>query len=137
MIYRMAADCIVVLHFMYVVFAVGGEVAIVLGIFLRWRWIRNLYFRCAHLLAVVVVAVEAIAGVFCPLTTWEYNLRRKAGQPVDQELGFIARIVHRLIFYDFPDWVFTATYVAFSAIVVATLLLVPPSRRPSQLPRLP
>jgi hypothetical protein len=34
-----------------------------------------------------------------------------------------------VLFYDFPEWVFTVAYVAFAAIVALTLWLVPPGRR--------
>ena len=78
--YGFAADAIVVFHFCYVVFAVGGELIVLLGWLLGWRWIRNLAFRIVHLASVAVVAMEALIGVLCPLTDWEYRLRLLAGQ---------------------------------------------------------
>jgi Protein of Unknown function (DUF2784) len=54
------ADAVVVLHFAYVSFAVGGEILILAGGLLGWRWVRNLPFRLVHLAAVVLVAVEAL-----------------------------------------------------------------------------
>ena len=128
--YGLAADAIVVFHFGYVLFAVGGELVVLLGWLLRWRWIRNLAFRIAHLASVVVVAMEALIGVLCPLTDWEYRLRLLAGQTVEEEIPFMARLVRRIIFYDFPAWVFTLTYILFALLVAATLLLVPPRKKP-------
>jgi hypothetical protein len=128
--HALLADAIVLLHLAYVLFTVGGEAAVVVGGLLRWRWVRNLWFRVAHLLSVVVVAIEAVVGVLCPLTRWEYNLRRLAGQSLEEEIPFIARLVRRLIFFDFPQWVFTAVYILFASVVVASLLLVPPRRSP-------
>jgi hypothetical protein len=127
--YGLAADAIVVFHFCYVLFAVGGELLILLGWLLRWRWIRNLTFRIVHLASVVVVAVEALIGVLCPLTEWEYRLRFLAGQTFEEEIPFMARLVRRIIFYDFPTWVFTLTYILFALLVAATLLLAPPRRK--------
>jgi hypothetical protein len=129
--YALLADAIVLLHLAYVLFTVGGEAAVVVGGLLRWRWVRNLWFRIAHLLSVVLVAIEAVVGVLCPLTRWEYDLRRLAGQGLEEEIPFIARLVRRLIFFDFPQWVFMAVYILFASVVVASLLLVPP-RRPSR-----
>jgi hypothetical protein len=129
--HALLADAIVLLHLAYVLFTVGGEAAVVVGGLLRWRWVRNLWFRVAHLLSVVVVAIEAVVGVLCPLTRWEYDLRRLAGQGLEEEIPFIARLVRRLIFFDFPQWVFMAVYILFASVVVASLLLVPP-RRPSR-----
>jgi hypothetical protein len=122
------ADTVVTLHFGYVLFAVGGEILVLAGGLLSWRWTRNLPFRLAHLAAVVLVAVEALLGVVCPLTEWEFRLREMAGQQVERQLSFVARLVRAIIFYDFPAWVFTATYVGFALLVAGSLLLFPPRR---------
>jgi hypothetical protein len=95
---------------------------------LSWRWVRNLPLRLAHLAAVVLVAVEALLGVVCPLTEWEYRLRELAGQHAERQLSFVARLVRAVIFYDFPAWVFTLAYVGFAAVVTGTFLLFPPRR---------
>jgi Protein of Unknown function (DUF2784) len=76
----------------------------------------------------VLVCLESIAGVMCPLTTLEDWLRRAAGQ-ADYPGDFIAYSTHRVIFYDFPLWIFTLAYLLFGAAVVAAFLLVPPDRR--------
>ncbi len=126
--YAFLADLIVIIHFCYVTFTVGSELAVLLGGALRWRWVRNLPFRITHLAAVVLVAVEALAGAACPLTVWEYQLRELAGQRVEQQISFVARLVRSIIFYDFPPWVFVAVYVAFAALVAATFFVVRPVR---------
>jgi len=95
---------------------------------LSWRWIRNLPFRLVHLAAVALVAAEALFGVICPLTDWEYRLRELAGQRVERQLSFVARLVRSVIFYDFPAWVFTLAYVGFAVLVAGTLALFPPLR---------
>jgi hypothetical protein len=122
------ADIIVVLHFGYVLFAVGGEILVLAGGLLRWRWTRSLPLRLAHLAAVVLVAVEALLGVVCPLTEWEFRLRELAGQQVERQLSFVARLVRAIIFYDFPTWVFTLAYVGFALLVAGSFLLFPPQR---------
>ena len=128
-LFGIAADAIVLLHLCYVLFAVGGQVAVLLGWALGWRWIRNMTFRITHLAAVFVVALEALVGVLCPLTEWEYRLRLRAGQNVEQQIPFMARLVRRIIFYDFPGWVFTLTYVLFALLVAVAFLFVPPRRK--------
>ena len=127
--YAFLADLIAVLHLLYVIFAVGGEIAVVAGAIFRWDWIRNKVFRLIHLVAVVVVAIEALIGVLCPLTKWEYTLRSMAGQTATNNMTFVARLVHKLIFYDFPAWVFTALYISFGGLVILTLVLVPPRKK--------
>ena len=126
--YALAADLVVLFHTLYVGFVVLGEGAILLGAAFGWQWIRNFAFRALHLLAIAVVAAEAVTGIVCPLTHWEARLRAAAGQPVDVD-SFIGRWLHRILFIDAPDWAFTAAYCAFAALVVATLYWIPPRRR--------
>jgi len=129
MLAAILADLIVIAHLIYVGFTVGGEVLILIGAALKWRWIRNLIFRIIHLATCVLVAVEALVGVLCPLTDWECQLRVTAGQRFERDLTFIARLVHRIIFYDFPSWVFFVCYIAFGGLVIITLVAIPPTRR--------
>lgn len=119
------ADVVLVFHFAYLLFTVGGEALILLGGLLNWSWIRNRVFRRIHLAAVLFVAVEALIGYLCPLTQIEYSLRQAAGQQVESEISFLARIIRSVLFYDFPGWFFTLLYVGFGALVLITYLLIP------------
>ncbi len=129
--YTFLADVILVIHSGIVAFCVGGELAILAGAAFGWKWIRNLPFRITHLCMVLYVAGEAILGITCPLTEWEYDLRLLAGQPYEN-MSFVARIIRKLIFYDFPPWVFTALYVGFGLIILLTFILIRPRRKKTQ-----
>ncbi len=118
------ADAILVAHFAFVLFVVGGLALIGTGAAAGWRWVRNFWFRIAHLAAICCVALEALIGMVCPLTEWEDALR---GAP--SETSFIARWLHRVLFYSLPEWVFATAYVLFALAVAATFWLVPPRRR--------
>jgi hypothetical protein len=118
------ADTLVVVHFGIVVFIIGGLVLTWAGAPLGWRWVRNPAFRYLHLAAIGFVAAEALLGIACPLTLWE-DLLRGGARPD----SFVARWVHRLLFYRAPEWVFTAAYVLWTLATLATLRLVPPRRR--------
>lgn len=124
--YSLLADLIVAVHFLYVMFAVGGQVIIMVGWVCRWQFIKQSTFRISHLIAVAFVALEAVMGIICPLTEWEYNLRQVAGQSVNRDLSFIARLVHTIIFYDFPPWIFTFIHVSFGVLVILTFIFIPP-----------
>ncbi len=123
--HALLADFIMIVHFAFVLFVVGGLALIWAGAGLGWRWVRNLWFRVAHLAAILFVAGEALAGIWCPLTVWEDRLR--GGARV--ETSFIARWIHRILFYSFPEWVFTVIYALFALVVVATFWLVRPAAR--------
>ncbi|HEX2649652.1 MAG TPA: DUF2784 domain-containing protein [Burkholderiales bacterium] len=120
----MLADVILVVHFLIVAFIVGGLALTWAGFFLRWQWVRSPVFRYLHLAAIVFVALEAVFGYACPLTVWEDALRGGA-----QAESFVGRWVRRVLFYQAPEWVFTAIYCAWAAATVATLKLVPPTKK--------
>ncbi len=121
------ADVVVIFHGAYVAFVLLGLVAILAGYILRWNWIRNWWFRGTHLTMILVVVVEAFAGVTCPLTTLEKYLRLQAGTTV-REGTFLGQIVHDWLFYDVEPWVLTAAYSLFGLLVLATWMIIPPRR---------
>jgi hypothetical protein len=123
--YRLLAELVVVLHGAYVGFVVLGLATTLIGILLRWTWVRNFYFRAAHFAAVALISVEAIAGVVCPLTTLENVLRQKAGQ-TGYAGDFLGYWVHAIIFFDARPWVFTACHIVFGLLVAMVFLLAPP-----------
>ncbi len=127
--YAFLADLVAIFHFFYVVFVVGGEILIILGGILGWLWVRRLPFRIIHLCSIAAVALEAIIGMLCPLTGWEYFLRELAGQRVEREISFIARLVRAVIFYDFPSWVFIVANISFAGLVTLTFFIVRPKRK--------
>jgi hypothetical protein len=127
--YALLADLLVLVHLLFVCFVIGGLVAIVVGAVRRWGWVRHPVFRLCHAAAIVIVAADAVAGVLCPLTEWEYALRDRAGQIVQSDISFMGRLVRGVLFYEAPTWAFTAAYVLFALVVIATLILVPPRWR--------
>jgi len=122
--WRFLADIVAAAHAFYVAFVIFGLAAILIGYSKNWRWVRNSYFRIAHVAAILLVCAEAIVGIDCPLTTLENGLRLGAGQS-GYAGDFFGYWIDRLIFYDFPPWVFTTLYLSFGAIVAATFWLVP------------
>ena len=120
------ADLIAAVHFIYVIFTVSGLFLVLIGGALRWSFVRNFLYRTIHLAMILIVVLEALSGILCPLTVWEYELRIAAGQQDVSDASFVARLIHRLIFYDFPPFVFTVGYCLFGAAVLASWLIFPP-----------
>ena len=120
----MLADALLVVHFLIAAFIAGSLILVWIGALAGWSWVRNPWFRYLHLAAIAFVALEALAGVMCPLTVWEDALR--GGARPD---SFIGRWVARLLYYNAPEWVFTAAYCAWAAASLLTLKFVPPRRR--------
>lgn len=120
----MLADALLVVHFAIAAFIAAGLPLVWIGAAAGWRWVRNRWFRYAHLGAIVFVAAEALLGYACPLTVWE-DLLRGGMRPE----SFVGRWVYRLLYYQAPEWVFATLYVAWAAATLLTLRLVPPRRR--------
>jgi hypothetical protein len=118
------ADVILIIHFAFVLFVVGGLAVIWIGAAAGWQWVRGFWFRATHLAAIAFVAAEGLLGIWCPLTVWEARLRGAGA-----EKSFVAEWVHRMLYYDLPEWMFTVVYVVFGAIVALTWWLVPPRPR--------
>jgi hypothetical protein len=118
------ADVVLIVHFAFVLFIIGGLLAIWVGALASWDWTRNFWFRALHLAAICFVTAEAVLGLACPLTIWENALRG-----VGNERSFVGRWVHRLLFYDLPESVFTTAYVIFAFAVILTYWRLPPLSR--------
>ncbi len=123
--YLLAADLLLLTHVLFVAFVVFGLVLILVGKPLHWGWVRNPWFRVAHLAAIGVVTLQAWLGVICPLTTWEMALRKRAGDATYTG-EFIAHWLEQLLYYRAPPWVFVALYTAFATLVIISWVWVRP-----------
>ena len=123
--YAAIANAILILHAGYVLFVVGGLILILAGGVRGWQWVRNPWIRAVHLAAMGYVVFEASFGIVCPLTTLELWLRDLAGQ-TSYTGDFIAYWLRRLLFFEAPAWVFTASYSAFGALVLLSWFCVRP-----------
>jgi len=124
--YELAADIVVIAHFLYIAFVIVGLLLIALGLLMRWKWVRNFWFRLVHLSCIGIVVVQAWVSVECPLTTLENNLRARAGQQV-YEVSFIAHWVRKIIFFQGEPWVFGLIYTIFGALVLSTWIFGRPT----------
>ena len=123
-IYLLIADAILFIHVLFVVF---GLLLVFLGGAPGWHWVRNPYFRVAHLAAIGVVILQAWIGMICALTTWEMALRAKAGDATYSG-SFMARWLRTLLYYDAPAWVLVVCYTLFGLLVVGSWFWVRPRR---------
>ena len=118
------ADVLLLLHFAFVMGVILPVPLIAAGAVFKWRWVHNAWFRCIHLSMIVIVALQAVAGVICPLTIWESQLRQMAGGE-GYEYTFMRYWVSRLMFYQAEPWVFTVAYCLFTALIVSLFWIAP------------
>lgn len=122
------ADLILIVHLAIVAYAVLLPPLVLVGGWRRWHWVRRPGLRLVHLGLIVFVATQALIGELCPLTIWEHELRVAAGQSGYGDQGLIADLLHRLLFKRWPPEVFTAVYISYAALVLASFVAVPPVR---------
>jgi hypothetical protein len=125
--YQLAADAVLLLHVLFVVFVVFGLVLIFVGRAFAWSWVRNPWFRLIHLVSIAVVVIQSWLSIICPLTSIEMTLRSRAGD-VTYTGSFIAHWLESVLYYRAPPWVFVVCYTAFGAAVVASWVWVRPRR---------
>ncbi len=123
--FLVAADAVLFTHVLFALFAVVGLLLIFAGKVFSWSWVRNPWFRLAHLIGIVIVVLQAWLGMICPLTTWEMELRSRAGEAVYAG-SFIAHWLQELLYYQAPAWVFIACYTAFGLLVILSWVWVRP-----------
>lgn len=87
MLSRLAADVVMGFHFAFLLFLAAGSL-------LAWRWPRVVTF---HLPAVVWGVVSITAGLACPLTPLEQQLRRSAGEQ-GYAGGFVDHYIEGVIY---------------------------------------
>jgi hypothetical protein len=85
--HRIAADVVLLAHFLFAAFAVYGGLLLLDD--LRWAWL--------HLPAVIWSAIVNLMGWTCPLTPIEKRLRVRAGQ-AGYAGGFIQHYVGRAVY---------------------------------------
>lgn len=110
MLWRMAADALVLVHLGFILF-------VLLGGLLLLRWPRLIWL---HIPAVAWGIVVECLHLGCPLTPWENQLRRMAGQ-AGYDGGFIE---HYLIPLIYPAGLTPQIQIGLGAIVVLVNLAV-------------
>src|SRR5262245_10419687 len=105
MVYRLAADAVILVHAAFVAFVVFGGLLVA-------RWPRLMW---AHLPAAAWGALIEFAGWICPLTPIENELRYRGGM-TEYSGDFVEHYVLPVLY---PDNLTRAVQVALGAIVVA------------------
>ena len=87
MLDRFLGDAVVVIHLLFIAFAIAGGLLV-----LRWRWVMAL-----HLPAVAWATLVEVMSWPCPLTPLENHFRRRAGHS-GYEGGFVEHYIVPVIY---------------------------------------
>lgn len=119
------ADLVLITHFAIAAFLALGMLLIPLGAYWHWTWVRSRRLRQIHMGLMVLIAIEALFHITCPLTTLEAYLRKSTAPE-----SFWADQLGKILYWDLPLEFFTILY---GCCVVWALFLwksVPPINRP-------
>jgi hypothetical protein len=105
-----AADLIVILHFLFVLFVVAG------GVLVR-RWPRVMWL---HIPAAIWGVLIEFTGWICPLTPLEMRLRQQQGEP-GYEGDFIAHYIMPLLY---PEGLTRRSQLLLGALALAVNLVI-------------
>ncbi|MGD0884000.1 MAG: DUF2784 domain-containing protein [Thermodesulfovibrionales bacterium] len=100
MIYKFAADVVVIVHFLWIVF-------LICGVFLgrRYRPVRII-----HLAGLSFAVIIELFGWYCPLTHLEVWLRERYGSSSSYSGSFIVHYIEKLVYLELsPALIFVAT----------------------------
>lgn len=125
-----AANAIALVHLAYVVFILGGIVAIVIGPPRGVVWVRNRWFRIGHVAAIYVVLLEDVVGFPCPLNVLQWGARTTATGSAEATSG-VGAVLDYLLYHLMSPRVLDVMYWSFGVLVVALLWAVPPRWRAS------
>lgn len=115
------ADIIMLLHFLWVIFMILG---LPLGLMLgspTLRWI--------HFAGMTVTSLIAAAGIFCPLTAWEEQLRRVADPYFSFEGSFLARHLRPILYPNISPALLRWASVGWGVLTVASMVAWRPGKR--------
>ncbi len=92
MLYQIAADIVIVIHFLWITFVILG--------FPVFLWLNNARWRLIHLAAVIWMVLMQVNRAICPLTYLEAWLKSE-GRGAEVYSGkFIIETIERLIYVD-------------------------------------
>ena len=123
---HLLADIILIVHLGWILFMLYGFALTVRAL---WRptflvfWDRWL-FRTIHLGGIIFVAALELLGRYCPLTIWEYGLRRGTDQPG----YFVLDWIERLIYPDVNPLVYLIPTYAIALFILVMFVYRPPSK---------
>ncbi|MEW6536848.1 MAG: DUF2784 domain-containing protein [Candidatus Auribacterota bacterium] len=124
----MTADCIAVIHALWIVFMITGGILTLHALvtrhkgYLRWR-----FFRTLHVIGIVFVSILAGLQYYCPLTILENYFRGLSGAG---EFGnfFISHYLNKFIYPDIPVYMITGATISLAVFSVVTYIIFPPKR---------
>jgi hypothetical protein len=127
MIYKIFADIIVIIHFIFIIFMLLGFIFTIWAFF--WRQFYDwCVFRTLHLFGILYVTLLAVLREYCPLTILENSFRLKYHPATTYFGSFIARYIERLVYPDVNPLILLLFTIFFAIFTLVIFIINPPSK---------
>ena len=110
--YRLLADALLILHFLWIIFLILG---LPVGLYFKMRRLR-----IVHAFGLLFALALQIGGMLCPLTIWEEKLRLHQQPDFSYGGSFIIAYIERLVY---PGWISMNTLTVLTVMLVLLTLL--------------
>lgn len=143
MFWRLLADIIVVIHFLFVIFMIVGflfTLAAVIGVYVfrRRGWFARFFawsaFRWTHVCGIAFVGSLAVMEKYCPLTILENAIRRRGQDGGEYSGSFIIHYIEKLLYPNVPPLALLIPTIFIAGFTLAIFIIRPPWREKSQKP---
>ena len=128
MVYKILADIIVILHFLWIIFMLVGFVFTLCNIFFTKgkQFVDWWLFRIIHLCGIVYVGFLAILGKYCPLTILENILRARYNPELKYPGSFIVHYIEELVYPDVNPLMILIPTVVIAIFTFIIFIIKPP-----------
>lgn len=127
MVFKIIADTIVVLHFVWILFMLLGFILTIWGFF--WKGFFELWlFRTLHLCGILYVSLLAILREYCPLTILENISRLKYNPETIYPGSFIAHYIEKLVYPDVNPLILIIGTIFIAVFTLVIFIGKPPTK---------
>jgi len=127
MLYKLLADSIVVIHFMWILFMLLGFILTLYGFF--WKEFFNKWlFRTLHLCGIIYVGLLAFLREYCPLTILENTLRVKYNPDLTYLGSFIVYYIEKLVYPDLNPSIILVPTIFIAVFTIVVFIIKPPAK---------
>ena len=128
MSYKILADAIIVVHFLFILFMLLGFLLTIYAVLFREKFFDWWLFRSLHLLGIFYVASLSILGKYCPLTILENELRLRYGVSAVYSGSFIVHYLEKLVYPDVNPLVIQIPTVFLAIFTIVVFIIKPPGK---------
>lgn len=128
MFYKIFADAIIVVHFLFVLFMLLGFLLTLYAVFFRSKFFDWWLFRSLHLLGIFYVASLSILGKYCPLTLLENQLMSRHESSSVYSGSFIVHYLEKLVYPDVNPLTIQIPTIFIAIFTIVVFIVKPPEK---------